>query len=158
MEWWGWAAWSISSTAAAFGLFFGIRAERRASYKPIWVVTPDHGLTNRTGEDAGNVRVFIQSRSGERSSHKAISVAPDETVSFMKSPVQGTIELFVVWVRPTTGRMYWWPRSARSGTRRIRQHHRGVMRRSRKRNTRLPQLGELSPEARADLKWWDWRP
>jgi hypothetical protein len=158
MEWWGWAAWFVSTVAALFGLFFGIRAERRAAYKPVWVVSPDHGVTNRTGEDAGNVLVFVQSMSGERTTYRAVSVAPDDTVSFMTSRLEGKVELFVVWVRPTTGRMYWWPRSARAGTRMIRQHHRGVLRTNQKHNAQLPQLGELSPEAIRQLRWWHWRP
>lgn len=159
MEWWGWAAWAVSTIAALFGLFFGIRAERRASYNPLWVLTQSQEVINRTGEDAGNVLVFVQSTTtGERTTHRAGSVAPDGAASFATSHIQGAREIFVVWMRPTTNRMYWWPRSARFSTRRIRQHHRGVVRDSERRIRRLPQLGELSPEASRELRWWHWRP
>lgn len=158
MEWWGWAAWFVSTVAALFGLLFGIRAERRAAYNPLWVVTADQEVINRTGEDAGNVIVFVQSLTGERSAHRAGSVAADGAVSFATSPIHRKRELFVVWMRPTTSRMYWWPRSARASTRRLRQLHRGVVRESERRNRRLPQLGELSPDAAKSLRWWNWRP
>lgn len=158
MEWWGWAAWFVSTVAALFGLFFGIRAERRAAYRPLWVLTANQEVINRTGEDARNVLVFVQSTTGERTTHQTGSVAADDAVSFATSHIQGKREVFVVWMRPTTNRMYWWPRSARASTRTLRQHHRGVVRASEKRNRRLPQLGNLSPEATQSLRWWNWRP
>lgn len=96
MEWWGWAAWAVSTIAALFGLFFGIRAERRASYRPLWVLTANQEVVNRTGEDAGNVLVFVQStNTGESTTHRAGSVAPDGAASFATSHIQGTRELFV---------------------------------------------------------------
>lgn len=158
MEWWGWVAWTVSMVAALFGLYFGIRAEVRAGYRPLWVLGPRHEVVNRTGEDAAGVLVFVQSESGERMTYRAVSVGPDEAVSFDATPYAGNRQVFIVWFRPTTGRTYWWPRYARKQTQRIRQHQRGVIAQAKKQNKALPQLGVLSPEALRELRWWHWRP
>lgn len=164
MEWWAqvtwgdiatWATVGVALVAAVIALVFGARAERREGYRPLWVLTDDGVLINRTGEDASNVMVTGEDDRGSLI-FGAKSVAPNTEVAI--GAARGTRRVFITWVRPTTERMYWWPRSARRRSRQVRQLHRGRLARARAADRKLPQLGNLTPESKAELRWWHWRP
>lgn len=134
------AAWVIATASGVTGMVLGIRAEMRHRYRTTWVLSHDSTVTNRTGEDVANVRVFevYEDGSPNRESYFR-TVAPDESVSI--PPVDKTRRLIIVWTRPSADRkLHVWPRSARSRTRRLRRHWRKVRAESRRADRRVAAL------------------
>lgn len=108
MDMWSWIAWGVSIFVALTGLYFGLKADRRARYGRLWVLRSEPGrVVNRTGEDAHNVLVFIEEGTQTLGVLRVAAVAPDEEIGLDESAVGN--EITVVWVRPSSGRMYTWP-------------------------------------------------
>lgn len=151
-----WAGTAAAVIASTIALVFGIRAERREAYRPLWVLPGNGTAVNRTGEDARNVLVFLE-EPDLLTTMQGESVPPNGVI-LLEKKTGNVRRVFIAWVRPSTERMYYWPRSARRRTRRLRQHHRGVMAEHRAAARRSPQLGDLSDEAIRRLRWRHWRP
>lgn len=108
MQWWGWIAWALSLATGMTGLVFALRAERRARYSRLWVVrTEPPRVVNRTGEDASEVLVFVESDEKLLGCLKASTVAPDEELQLLDEMVGASVT--ITWIRPSSHRMYTWP-------------------------------------------------
>jgi hypothetical protein len=95
--------------AALGGLFFGIRAELRASrYRPFWEIYPDRDTgemvaKNRTGETALEV-VHQKPEKSMRESAAAVPIDGEFRLKVRDDGEEGAPHLF--WVRPKTGQRY----------------------------------------------------
>lgn len=110
----GWQTAAACGTvlAALGGLFFGVRAELRASrYRPTWEIYPGEQngtmvAINRTGETALQV-VLQKPEKSMRESVPAVPAGGDFHFTVRDDADAGEPHLF--WVRPKTGRRYFQP-------------------------------------------------
>lgn len=113
MEWWQWVAWSVALLSGLGGLILGIRAERRARYRPLWTPEIERQSSlfhNRTGEDAINVRLDVGDGWRLTNYRPYSAVASDEAARFATVPTpldsKAPFSAVLRWVRASSGREY----------------------------------------------------